>query len=445
MLIEFSVSNYRSFRDEVTLSMVASPLKTGDGELDTRNQFAAPGDINLLTCAAIYGANASGKSNLISALEFVQRFVRNSHESTKQTGGIPVEPFRLSTRTESAPSTFELVFVLGEQHYRYGFQVTKDVVVSEWLHLVPEREKGNDPKEDGDEVVLFERDQDSISLHEAFEEEGGILPERTRPNALFLTVVTQFNGETAQRISDWFGSIEIASHWASLKLLMRLSTEQMISDSAYLKAVEAIVSRLDLGIESMQVEDWIPSPIDLPDSTPEELGAMLGAAQKLVEQSGKKHVRTVHRKFGNEGQPVESEVFDLDLHESQGTEKLFSLAGPLVKALGLGRVIVIDELDASMHPLLTREIVSLFTVASDDSNGAQLIFATQDTNLLDPRLLRRDQIWFAEKDRQGASHLYSLVDFKIENDAHFERDYIQGRYGAIPYLGNVRQIFLEQD
>ena len=445
MLIEFSVANYRSFRDEVTLSMVASPLKAEGDKLDERNLFAAPGDINLLTSAAIYGANASGKSNLIAAFDFMQRFVKSSHENTKQTGGIGVEPFRLSTQTESAPSFFEVVFVVDEQHFRYGFEVTTEVVVSEWLRVVPERRKVSEFQEDRDEIILFERNGASIPLHESFEEEGGLLSDKTRPNALFLTVVAQFNGETARKISDWFSSIEIASHWASVKLLMRLSTEQMLSDSGYLRAIKAMIAHLDLGIEAIHVEEWTPSTISLPDSIPEEIGTALGVAQELVKRSGKKEVRTVHRKFGDEGQPVDSEFFDLDEHESQGTEKLFSLAGPLVKALKNGSVLIIDELDASMHPLLTQEIVKLFNDTKSNPNHAQLIFATQDTNLLDHRLLRRDQIWFTEKDRQGASHLYSLVEFKIDNDAPFERDYIQGRYGAIPYLGNIRQLFLEQE
>lgn len=445
MLIEFSVANYRSFRDEVTFSMVANPLQEQDGKSDDRNQFAAPGDISLLKSAAIYGANASGKSNLIAAFDFMQRFVRGSHESTEGTGGIGVEPFRLSTTTESAPSSFEVVFIEGQDHYRYGFEVTEELVVSEWLHIMPQIEQGNEFQSDGDEVILFERESASITLHELFEEEGRLLLEKTRPNALFLTVVAQFNGKTALKVSDWFGSMEIASHWASVKLPMRLSTEQLVSDTGYLSAIEALIAHLDLGIEAVQIEKVDLPEVTLPDHYPAEYQTAVGAVRDLFKNVGQTKVKTVHRKVGDDGQPIGSEIFDLDRNESQGTEKLFTLSGTLLQCWKKGKILIIDELDASMHPLLTQEIVRLFNDSNINSNHAQLIFATQDTNLLDHRLLRRDQIWFTEKDRQGASHLYSLVEFKIDDDAPFEKDYIQGRYGAIPFLGDVRQTFLEND
>ena len=145
------------------------------------------------------------------------------------------------------------------------------------------------------------------------------------------------------------------------------------------------------------------------------------------------------------GLPVSLELFDLDKHESEGTKKLFALSGRLVSALKEGEVFIIDELDARLHPVLTREIVNLFNDLGKNSSGAQLVFTTQDTNLLDHHFLRRDQIWFTEKDREGTSHLYSLVEFKIDEDAPFERDYIQGRYGAIPYLGNIREVIQGED
>jgi len=151
-------------------------------------------------------------------------------------------------------------------------------------------------------------------------------------------------------------------------------------------------------------------------------------------------VKTSHTKYGEDNRPVGREVFDLDKHESEGTKKLFALAAPLIDTLKLGRVLIVDELDARLHPLLTREIVSLFNSNKTNPNHAQLVFTTQDTNLLDNRFLRRDQVWFTEKDRQGVTRLYSLAEYKVRNDASFERDYILGRYGAIPYLGDLRQV-----
>ena len=187
------------------------------------------------------------------------------------------------------------------------------------------------------------------------------------------------------------------------------------------------------------------SPEPLPDETPEELRAVLEPFLNLVSEQEQTTVRTVHRKVDDEGQPMGAELFYLDRHESEGTKKLFAMSGPLIDTLKSGDVLIIDELDARLHPLLTQEIVRLFNDPAKNPNHAQLVFAIQDTNLLDNQLLRRDQIWFVEKDRQGVSYLYSLAEFKVRNDATYERDYIQGRYGAIPYLGGMRQVLLEQD
>jgi uncharacterized protein len=167
---------------------------------------------------------------------------------------------------------------------------------------------------------------------------------------------------------------------------------------------------------------------------------IMGYIKQASEQIEDVSIKTYHRRFDAANQHVDKVVFNLDEHESEGTKKLISLSGPLVDTLQRGRILIVDELDARLHPLLTQKIIRLFNDPRSNPNHAQLIFATHDTNLLDNHLLRRDQIWFTEKDRQGASHLYSLADFKVRNDASFEKDYIQGRFGAIPYLGNLHFI-----
>ncbi len=445
MLIEFSIANFRSFRDEVTFSMVASPLKTNGGQLDDRNCFAAPGSINLLSSAAIYGANASGKSNFVAAFDFMTRFVRRSHDNTERTGGIEVEPFRLNTETETEPSYFEVLFIVDDEHFRYGFEATSESVVTEWLHILPTNPKPGLVEIAGQEVKLFERDGNEIRLDQSFEEEAGGLEARTRPNALFLSVGAQFNGETAQKVLGWFRSIGIATSLGHLDFGMKMFTERMLSDRDTADEIVDLIKKMDLGIEAIQIERNAPATDPLPDYAPKELREAMAAYQENLNREEQVAVRTVHRKTGDSGQPVEPALFDLDEHESEGTRKLLAMAGPLVDTLKFGDILVIDELDARLHPLLTKEIVGLFGDPERNPNGAQLVFTTQDTNLLDPCFLRRDQIWFTEKDRQGASHLYSLVEFKIDENAPFERDYIQGRYGAIPYLGDVRQLFLEKD
>lgn len=448
MLIEFSVTNYRSFRDEVTFSMVAGPLKTNSGELEERNLFVAPGDIYLLRTAAIYGPNASGKSNLISAIEFMRKFVITSSNFTEETNGLDVEPFRLSTETDSEPSSFETVFVSGNRHYRYGFEVTKERVEAEWLYVTPKVR----------ESMLFDRVGDAIELHGKFKSEGKDLEDRTRPNALFLTVAAQFNGEISQQILGWFRSLEVTTGLFPNDEITRTFTERQFGGEESAAAIRELICQLDLGIEDIQIENrHLENLLELPtvpDGAPEQITEVVNALESALNVLGETEefreiipgvVRTVHKKVGRKGSPVATELFDLDKDESEGTKKLFALSGFLVDALENGNVLIIDELDARLHPLLTQEIVKLFNDQEKNVNCAQLIFTIQNTNLLDHKLLRSDQIWFTEKDRLQASHLYSLVEFKIKNDARFERDYIQGRYGAIPYLGNIRQVFLEDN
>ncbi len=457
MLIEFSVANYRSFRDEVTLSMVASPLKTGSGEPDRRNQFAAPGDINLLTSAAIYGANASGKSNLVAAMNFMRHFVITSSNIRDENEGIDVEPFRLSTETDTQPSSFEVVFIINEQHFRYGFEVKENLIVTEWLHLAKTCQGEKSLDLDDKEVILFEREGEEIGLDKSFEEEGRDLVARTRPDALFLSVCAQFKGKASQELLEWFQSLRITTGLSPMDHNMRLFTEARLNNADSAEDIKSFVRQLDLGIEDILIEKDIfsvPDLLPLPDEPPDELIKLHGALENARMQFGKlaelfqmeeSAVRTVHHKLDGKGHPISTELFYMDRHESEGTKKLFALSGPLVNALNQGDLLIIDEMDARLHPVLTQEIVNRFNDPNTNTEGAQLVFTTQDTNLLDHRLLRRDQIWFTEKDRQGASHLYSLIEFKIENDAPFKNDYIQGRYGAIPFLGRVRQLFLEQE
>ncbi len=443
MLIEFSVANYRSFRDEVTFSMVASPLKSEGAESDVRNQFAAPGDIRLLTSAAIYGANASGKSNFISAIKFMRHFVINSSNDTVETGGIDVEPFRLSTETETKPSFFEIVFIAGKRHYRYGFEVTGEQVEAEWLYVTPKVR----------ELMLFERTLSKVDLGGKLKTEGRDLAERTRPNALFLTVAAQFNSKVAQQVLDWFRSLELRIGMFPNSEVMRFYTVTQFANEESAAGIKEFVRRLDLGIEDILIEkEYLenlfklpPLPEDAPEQLPELYSALESVRDALAEfdefsEPLPSTVRTVHRKVDVEGRPVTLELFDLDSHESEGTKKLFALSGPLVDTLKHGKVFIIDELDARLHPLLTQQIIKLFNDAEENSQCAQLVFTTQDTNLLDHQLFRRDQIWFTEKDHLGSSYLYSLVEFKIDDDAPFESDYIRGRYGAIPYLSGVRQV-----
>lgn len=196
---------------------------------------------------------------------------------------------------------------------------------------------------------------------------------------------------------------------------------------------------MDLGIDDIQIEEFKLTDDSLPKNMPDDLRTAI-LKNTITDKFA---VKTIHKKFDKEGKQTALEIFDIDSHESEGTKKLFSLAGPLMDTLKNGRILFIDEFDARLHPLITYEIIRLFNSNKTNPKNAQIIFATHDTNLLSNKLFRRDQIWFAEKDKGGATHLYSLAEYKVRNDASFENDYIQGKYGAIPFIGDLKQLFEE--
>lgn len=427
MLIEFTVANYRSFRDPALFSMVAANLKSKDEQLDQNNVFQVEGQPALLTSAAIYGRNASGKSNLVRAMQFMRQFVLESFGSTEETGSIDVEPFLLSTVTRDQPSHCEIVFVAEAVRYRYGFEATRTRVTAEWLYAVPKRS----------EVLYFDRKMDEISLGRSFAKEGRERKQFTRPNALFLTVLAQTNAPTAQKLLKWFRSrLSIAS--GILDEGMRFYTQLRLLEGRNVDPIIRLVTAADTGIEGLRVE---PSKRDetprFPSNMPPEVSAALTTVLNHPDNI-RVDVSTQHTIYDVEGKPVGQIEFDLDEQESEGTRKLFALAGPLSVALGSGQVVVIDEFDARFHPLLTQQMIRIFNDPVTNPKHAQLVVVTHDSDLLNNRLLRRDQIWFVEKDSKGASTLYSLAEFKgVRNDLDYEASYLQGRFGAIPYVSEL--------
>lgn len=403
--------------------MVAANLVAKEKNLDENTVFAVDDKLKLLKSAAIYGANASGKSNLAQALNFMKSFMVNSSRETQSTDKIGVETFRLSIDTESKPSYFELVFLMDGLKYRYGFEATQERVISEWLFYVPKIRETN----------LFERKLSDIKIAKNYDADD--IKKRTRDNALFLSVSAQFNVKLAEKILDW--------------LTEQLNIISGLHDQAYLKYtidclvnnenkndIIQLVKKLDLGIDEIKVQQEDFTIDSLPDEIPDELKKLITRATGGKATS----IGTIHKKYDENGNYQSIEQFDLNSHESEGTCKVFALAGPLVTVLKKGEILVIDELDARLHPLISMAIVELFNSSETNSNNAQLIFMTHDTNLLSNKLFRRDQIWFTEKNRYGATDLYSLAEYNIRNDASFESDYIKGKYGAIPYIGNLNHL-----
>lgn len=450
MLIEFSVENFRSLRERITFSMIAAKLRARDERLDHENVIDVNEKLALLRSAMIYGANASGKSNVIQAVWFMRHFVMNSARQQDEDG-IPVEPFRLDTSGPTSPSLFEIVFLMDGLQYRYGFSVTTKRVVAEWLYFIPTLR----------EVELFTRDEEGVHVGARFREGRG-LQEFNLDNKLFLSVVAQFKrGEFARKVRDWFGqtchTLTAVDDSGYLPYTM-----DCIEKGRYRKSLEELVRRLDLDIVGLNVAE-IPLPAHLAPlhdflTTMQENGSERRSLQLalpgLTADRMMKELKTSHAIRNEQGQVVEEREFPALAMESEGTQKLIALTGPLLDVLTNGLVLFLDEIDSRLHPLITAAILKLFNSPETNPKNAQLVCTTHDTNLLDRNLFRRDQIYFVEKDEKAVSHLYSLAEFKLENpegaartirnDASFEKDYIQGRYGAIPYLGDLNRLFIEE-
>jgi len=427
MLLEFSVGNFLSFRERKTLNLVASSIS----DYKETNTITSERHI-LLKGAVIYGANASGKSNFIRAMSTMKRIVMLSfnQSSTKALG---VTPFLLNTETEKSPSYFEVLFEILGTRYRYGFEVTDKEVVGEWLY----ESKKNVEK------FLFLREKDGIEVSPSYKEAEN-LESKTRDNALFLSVIDQFNGVVAKRIMNWFNNFITISGLTHENY--ELVTFKMLGKENTAKTLGSFYDQLDLGFEGLSIDKEKFSPKRIPEDAPESLVKLL---VKDLEGAFRFKIKTLHNKYDKDNKKVGDVEFDMRSQESAGTNKVFNISGPILDVLQDGGVLVIDELDSSLHPLMTLAITRLFNSEKDNSKNAQLIFTTHDTNLFSYGKYRRDQIYFVEKDKYGASDLYSLVEYreedgtKVRKDRSFESDYIQGRYGAVPYIGDISKIISE--
>lgn len=429
MLVQFAVKNFLSIRDKEVLSMVATKRRSRVNGLDAGATFVAFEKINLLKCATIYGANASGKSNLVSALKFFRNFVLESSKESQVDEPIKVVPFQLGNTSESSGSVFEITFIKDNYLYQYGFEVDQQGIRSEFL-----KRKRKDAKR---VTVLFDREDGSISVSSSFKEGNG-LEKKTRGNALFISVCANFDGLISTEVLRWFKNLKVISGLHDEMLLP--FTVKCLEDPTKVKKLSEFISKFDLGFDRLEVRE---EAFDvLADNYPDELEGVMAELKKLNKKSGGKikSLVAVHRVLEDDGITPKDIYFNFS-QESEGTRKIVAMAGPLLDAIEQSFVLVIDEFDARLHPLITRTILELFNSADGNSHNAQLIVASHDTSLLDGELLRRDQIWFVEKDRQGATHLTSLDEFKVRSDASFSKDYIAGKYGAIPFLGNVRRLF----
>jgi AAA15 family ATPase/GTPase len=425
MLLQFSIKNFRTFKDKVTLSLIATNYDKDTREHENiviNDNFG----LRLLKSAVIYGANASGKSKLIDAFAFMRYFVINSSKESQKGDTIEVEPFRLSTETENEPSEFEIIFIHKNVLYRYGFEATSERIVSEWFYHKPKTK----------EVELFYREGNIFNTHERSFTKGNTVVKEglVRDNALLLSVAAQFNETTAINALDWF---------KRLKTLSGLNesgyqgfTMGKAESSEHKHKILELLKAADLGIQDIKMQKLdIES---LPKDLPKELRDKLIREIKDDNAEFFSDVSTTHRKFDVNKNAVSLEYFSLEDDESSGTRKFFALTGPILDVIENGYTLVVDELDSKLHPNLVCKIVSLFNSKEFNKKNAQLIFNTHDTNLLSSGLFRRDQIWFTNKNKFGEAKLYSLADFKsdeVRKNDPFEDNYIKGKYGAVPFLG----------
>ncbi|WP_161529793.1 AAA family ATPase [Pectobacterium odoriferum] len=427
MFVQFSFKNYLSFKDEATLSMLAAKIKSKDRNLDKRAVFNAFPDIDLLKAAVIYGANGSGKSNVFSALSFMKKMVINSSKESQADEDINVLPFKLNPRFEDEPSSFEMIFIINNKLYEYTFAAVSDKITSETLSVIEKNKE---------EVVLFNRNTKEINVHKEFKEGIG-LEKRTRKNALFLSVCANFDGEISKSVIRWFRKIRVIQGMSDIGYLP--FTVKLLDDENKRKKIKSIIDMFDLDIVNISKSQG--------DRVEKKESELLDAIFTTIKKDSRfknvslpKHdslgVATTHNRFNDEGVFVDTINFELGENESEGTKKLIALAGPLMDTFDNSYILFIDEFDARLHPLITKKIIRMFNSLDINKNNAQLVVATHDTNLLDKDELRRDQIWFAEKDSLGGSHLKQLVEYKVRNDASYRKGYFEGDFGAIPMLGD---------
>ena len=412
MLLQFTVNNFKSIKDTATFSMATSSKDEGN--------FFPIKKYKLLQSAIIYGANASGKSNFLKAMAFMRRVVLNRDKVILSTDRLAHYPFKLSTETEDSSSSFEMVFFINEIKYRYGFEIDNTTVYAEWLYA----------DENGKESKLFYRDidEDEIYVNRIKFKEG--LKLKVSKNQLFIWKCDQESGEISASILRWF------SH---LNMIDGMENEQYISEAMrqmenekYKKELVSLIKTADIGIEDVLLDEE-----DIPQNIIEDMPLPLELKKQLLESDSLKRMSllTHHKKYDEDNNEVGTTTFELDNEESKGTQKFFKMSAPILNTLREGKVLIIDELDASLHPMLTKHLIKLFHNKKINKANAQLIFATHDTNLLHESMFRRDQIWLTEKDKYGATELYSLAQFKnVRKNEDFEKKYIQGKYGGVPYL-----------
>jgi len=414
MLVEISIENYLSIKHKVTLSMEA----TSDKSLDCNviNLDKEQGGKKLLRSVVIYGANASGKTNVLSSIIKLRDLVKNSHKYQRGQE-LPYTPFKFDEDSKLNPTRFEITFIQNNIKYIYQLSYNKERVIDESLYYYPNKRKAQIFQRRDTTNYKFNTDK---KIQKAFSA-------RTLPNQLYLSISTQQNYQKIQKAFDWFDQkINGLSLNENVIEVIRETINNSRSDPNFKKLVLQSIRTADLGIIDIVAETRALSADDMP----EELKDFYLKHKTEFELLD---IKALHKA----GVKEEKKIYELDWNlESDGTRRFFFLMGPIINAIADGQLIIIDELDTQLHQLLHNLIIKLFHDPIGNKYNAQLIFATHNTNLLNQDIFRRDQIWFTERDPDTLeTDLYSLVEFKPRKDKDIQKGYLAGRYGGLPYIG----------
>ncbi|WP_413175600.1 AAA family ATPase [Anabaena azotica] len=436
MLVEFSVENYRSFQEKQTLSMVAAEDET----MLNSNTFPMPNtdNLRLVKSAVIYGSNASGKSNLLKAMQTLKNLVINSASRMQSGDKLPIEPFKLNSESPKQPTTFEVIFIHKGTRYEYGVSANQERIYEEWLIAYPNERQQNwfsrQSMPDNSELQIDELYQ--WSFGKGLKGEKKIISKFVRYNSLFLSHAAQNNHPQLTEIFKFFSDqINFLIHgYTDIGFPLSILNK----DSSLKQKFAKLITEADIGISNIEIQ------ID-PRLTSEELSKMNPFHLQFINQKADLQymaeetldtleefdVITIH-KMNDSEEEIEFDITE----ESTGTQRLFEIAGYWLYVLQKGEILIIDELDTSLHPVLSKALVKMFNDPEINKNNAQLIFTTHDTSLLDAEIFRPDQIWLTEKDK-SMTKLYSLLDFRPREDESLQKGYLLGRYGAIPFINGL--------
>jgi AAA15 family ATPase/GTPase len=426
MMLAFRASNARSFRDPLEFSLEATAMSEEGVPRDVPWRQGGTHPARVLPAAGVFGANASGKTNFLRIIDDMRRLVVTSFKSGDRSTQIYRYPFRLDPDYEAGPSTYEIDLIIEGVRYEYGFTVDSTNVISEYARRYPR----------GKAVAIFRRDHDDIHLGEEYRAKGRAVTEILRPNSLYLSAASAADHPGLRSLYEWFDSNLTLCEASSRESRWAYTTQLMARDD-YRKKILAMLHVADLGITDAKIRE--PDPEML-----ERVRRIVKVLQKEMQIEGIPSPKADDLPFlgialshrGKRGN------VELDSHdESLGTLVWLGLVGPVLDSLAHGTVLLADELEASLHPVLVAQLVRTFQNPHSNPYGAQLIFNSFEADLLgnsvEDRVIGRDQVWFTEKLHDGSTRLYPLTDLSPRKAEAVGRRYLAGRYGATPIISGA--------